>query len=128
MGRENNQKFVQIPTGRVKDRIAQLCKQYGIRFVETEESYTSVTSFLDGDVLPVFGKKPEGWKETGRRVKRGLYRTATNSYINADANGAANILRKVATTLKVSLEGVGRGALITPLRNRVWALKNPRSL
>lgn len=142
MGKENNQKFVQIPTGRLKDRIAQLCKEYGIQFVETEESYTSVTSFLDGDVplalsiaggclrlaiaaSAVFGKKPEGWKETGRRVKRGLYRTATNTYINADANGAANILRKVATTLKVNLESVCRGALITPLRVRVWALKNP---
>lgn len=27
-------------------RISQLCKQYGIQFIETEESYTSKSSFL----------------------------------------------------------------------------------
>jgi transposase len=68
--------------------------QYGIRFVETEESYTSKASFLDNDSLPTFGKSPEGWQESGQRVKRGMYRTANNWYINADCNGAANILLK----------------------------------
>ena len=143
MGKQNNQKFVQIPTARLKDRIAQMCKQYGICFVETEESYTSQSSFLDGDALPVFGSKPEGWQPSGKRVKRGLYRTAINQYVNADANGAANILRKVSTTLgfKWSVAGgnfprrtsalseVSRGALITPLRICLWQrLKNPRPL
>ena len=55
LGGKTNQKFVQIPTSRLKDRIAQLCEQYGIHFQETEESYTSRASFVDGDVLPVFG-------------------------------------------------------------------------
>ena len=41
MGKKTNQKFVQIPTARLKKRIEQLCEQYGIQFVETEESYTS---------------------------------------------------------------------------------------
>ena len=127
MGKQNNQKFVQIPTSRLKDRIAQLCEQYRIKFVETEESYTSQASFLDGDVLPVFGSKPEGWKTSGKRVKRGLYRTAVNHYINADCNGAANILRKVSTTLEFNLSEVSSGDLITPLRLRLWQrLKNPR--
>jgi putative transposase len=62
-----------------------------------------------------------GWKETGRRVKRGLYRTgAKNWYINADCNGAANILRKVATMLGLDLDGVGRGVLTAPLRITLW--------
>lgn len=122
MGSKTNQKFVQIPTGRSKDRIAQLCEQYGIKFVETEESYTSKSSFLDSDFLPTFGEKPEGWKESGKRVKRGLYRTANNWYINSDCNGAANIIRKVATTLGLDLSGVGRGALTSPLRVRFWAV------
>ena len=55
---KTNQKFVQIPTARLKDRIAQLCQQYGLRFEETEESYTSKASFLDSDLLPTFGEKP----------------------------------------------------------------------
>lgn len=122
MGAKTNQKFVQIPTSRLKDRIAQLCEQYGIRLIETEESYTSKASFVDSDFLPTFGEKPEGWKESGKRVKRGLYRTANNWYINADCNGASNIIRKVATTLGLNLGGVGRGALTTPLRVRFWAI------
>ncbi len=120
MGKKTNQKFVQIPTARLKERIAQLCEQYGICFVETEESYTSKTSFVDGDFLPTLGEKPEGWKESGKRTKRGLYRTAQNQYINADCNGAANILRKVSTTLGLKLGGVSSGALKTPLRIHIW--------
>ena len=109
MGKKNNQKFVQIPTGKVKDRIAQLCKQYGINFVETEESYTSKTSFLDHDILPKFGEKPINWQVSGTRVKRGLYKTGEGFLINADCNGSANIIRKVAMTLKLSLSGISRG-------------------
>ncbi|MFN6530752.1 transposase [Nostoc sp. ChiSLP03a] len=120
LGSKTNQKFVQIPTARLKNRIAQLCQQYGLRFEETEESYTSIASFLDSDLLPTFGAKPEGWQESGKRVKRGLYRSANGTKINADANGASNILRKVAVKLGLDLSGISRGALIAPLRIRFW--------
>lgn len=121
MGLKTNQKFVQIPTGRLKTRISQLCEKYGIRFIETEESYTSKASFVDSDFLPAIGAKPDGWKESGRRIKRGLYRTnLQNWYINADCNAAGNIIRKVATMLGLDLSGVGRGALTAPLRIAVW--------
>jgi lycopene cyclase CruP len=120
LGSKTNQMFVQIPTARLKARIAQLCEQYGIQFVETEESYTSKASFLDLDQLPTFGEKPEGWKESGKRVKRGLYRSKDGFRINADCNGAANILRKVAAKLSINLDGVSRGALIAPLRIKLW--------
>ncbi|WP_340643432.1 IS200/IS605 family accessory protein TnpB-related protein, partial [Phormidium pseudopriestleyi] len=62
LGDNTNQKFVQIPTARLKDRIKQLCEQYGIKCVETEESYTSKASFLDPHELPKFGEKPEAWQ------------------------------------------------------------------
>ncbi len=75
-GTNSNQKFVRIPTGRLKDRIAQLCEQYEIKFVETEKLYTSKTSFIDANELPKIGEKPEWWKASGTRIKRGLYRTA----------------------------------------------------
>ena len=120
MGRKNNQKFVQVSTAKLKSRIAQMCEQYRIEFVETEEANTSAASFVDGDSLPKHGEKPEGWKSSGRRVKRGLFRTAQNWYINADCNGAANIIRKVAMTLGLDLSGVSRGALTTPSRVRLW--------
>ena len=58
LGKKNNSEFVPIPTAKLKDRIAQLAKEYGIEFIETEESYTSQASFLDGDYLPIYGEKP----------------------------------------------------------------------
>ncbi|MEG4628065.1 transposase [Microcoleus sp. AR_TQ3_B6] len=121
MGSKTNQKFVQIPTGRLKDRIAQLCGQYGLRFVETEESYSSKASFVDNDLLPTFGEKPEGWLPSGQRIKRGLYRTAQGWLINADCNGCANIGRKVAVMLGLDLSGIGRGQLSGPLRQKLWS-------
>ena len=121
MGKKINQKFVQIPTGRLKDRIAQLCEQHGIKFVETEESYSSKASFVERDFLPTFGEKPEGWKASGKRVKRGLYRTAQGWLINADANGGANIARKVAIMLGLDLSGISRGDLSAPLRLKLWS-------
>jgi putative transposase len=121
MGKKTNQKFVQIPTGRLKDRIAQLCEQYGIKFIETEESYSSKASFVDHDFLPTFGEKPEGWKASGKRVKRGLYSSAQGWLINADCNGAANIARKVAIMLGLDLSGISRGDLSAPLRLKLWS-------
>ena len=120
MGRKTNQKFVSVPTARLKRRIQQLCEQSGIEFIEQEESYTSKASALDLDEIPVFGEKPEGWKSSGKRVKRGLYRAADGTEINADCNGAWNIGRKanvVGMQRKPS-----RGHLTSPKRLRVWDL------
>ncbi|GAB4237745.1 MAG: RNA-guided endonuclease TnpB family protein [Elainellaceae cyanobacterium] len=121
IGSKNNQEFVQIPTARLKSRLAQLFEQHGISFVETEEANTSAASFLDADSLPAFGEKPEGWKASGKRVQRGLYRTAQGWLINADANGAANIMAKVATQLGFSLAEVGRAVLTLPKRYDVFS-------
>ncbi|WP_347375201.1 transposase [Planktothrix mougeotii] len=57
LGNLNNQKFVQMPLGKLKSRVKQLCDLHGIKFVETEEAYTSKASFLDGDSLPKYGEK-----------------------------------------------------------------------
>ncbi|MBW4433634.1 MAG: transposase [Pelatocladus maniniholoensis HA4357-MV3] len=122
MGRLNNQKFVQMPLGKLKDRLKQLCELHGIRYQETEESYTSKASYLDGDSLPKYGEKPEGWKASGKRVQRGLYRSAKGLIVNADLNGAANILRKVASNLSLDLGLLGRRSLTTVARVRLWVL------
>ncbi len=137
LGSKNNQKWVQVPTARLKERVSQLCEQYGIRFVETEESYTSKASFVDGDYLPKYGEKPENWKPdarrlanaslSGRRVKRGLYRTALNWYLNADCNGASNILRKVSGMLGLALSRLSRVSLTAPQRIQLWSAKKKRS-
>jgi putative transposase len=68
----------------------------GIKVIITEESYTSLASFLDGDVMPVYGT-PEAKeaKFSGRRVKRGLYKSKAGVKFSCDINGSYNILRKV---------------------------------
>jgi IS605 OrfB family transposase len=122
LGKRNNQNFVQIPTSKLKERILTLCEEIGIQFTETEESYTSKTSFLDGDFLPKFnGEKPEQWKPSGRRVKRGMYKTKNNLVVNADCNGAANILVKVKTQLGLCLAKVIREVLTLPKRYDVFS-------
>jgi putative transposase len=125
-GKINNQKIVQMPTARLKQRIAELCEQYGIQFVETEESYTSKSSFLDGDILPSYGEKPNGWKASGKRTERGTYVTSKGEIINSDCNGAANIFRKVETQLGINLAKVCRGILTIPTRIFIWNTKSKK--
>jgi len=45
----------------------QLCQHYGMEFIEVEEAYSSQASFLDGDELPSYGEKPDGWRPSGLR-------------------------------------------------------------
>ena len=86
IGKRNNQKFVQIPFARLASYLKYKCRMAGIRFVENEESYTSKCDAL--------AKEEIGKHESylGKRVKRGLFRSSTGRYINADVNGAVNIL------------------------------------
>lgn len=96
MGKRNNQNFTQIPFGDLRQYLKTLCERYGLEYVETEESYTSKSSFLDGDELPVYNPaQPYTGNFSGKRVKRGLYRTKAGLLLNADVNGAANIAGKV---------------------------------
>jgi putative transposase len=114
MGKRNNQNFVQIPHARFISMLTYKAELVGIRVQITEESYTSKASLLDLDPLPV-RKNGDETKHTfsGKRVKRGLYRAANGRYINADINGAGNIIRKVAPDAFQQAEGVedGKGVL-----------------
>lgn len=88
MGKTNNQKFLYIPYDMLIQQIKYKCENNGIKFIETEESYTSGTSFLDRE-LPCkenYDKK--------RRVKRGLFQSG-QGLINSDVNGSLQIIRKV---------------------------------
>ena len=95
IGKANNQTFVNIPFGKLREKLEYLCKLYGLIFVEQEESYTSKSSFFDMDILPKFEvDKPQTYSFLGKRIKRGLYQTSKGYIFNADVNGALNILRK----------------------------------
>ena len=118
IGSINNQNFVNIPYGKLRDKLIYLCKLYGIEFKLQEESYTSKASFFDGDEIPIYDKEnPQEYIFSGKRIKRGLYQTSKGKLINADCNGALNILRKSKVVdLRVLYN---RGELNTPKRIRV---------
>lgn len=95
IGRQNNQNFVSIPFCRFLDILRYTAAKAGIPVVLREESYTSKASLLDLDAIPAY-KKSDTINHTfsGKRVRRGLYKTNSGFFINADINGAGNILRK----------------------------------
>jgi putative transposase len=113
MGKRTNQNFVQIPHARFIAMLTYKAQLVGIRVEVTEESYTSKASLLDLDPLPVRKSGDEKHHFSGKRVKRGLYRASNGRYINADINGAGNIIRKVAPHAFQQAEGVedGKGLL-----------------
>ena len=118
IGSINNQNFVNIPYGKLRDKLIYLCKLYGIEFKLQEESYTSKASFFDGDEIPIYDKEnPQEYIFSGKRIKRGLYQTSVGKLINADCNGALNILRK-SKVVDLSIL-YNRGELNTPKRIRV---------
>jgi len=98
MGKRNNQNFVQIPHARFIQMLSYKAELVGITVKLTEESYTSKASFLDRDPLPVRKPNNDETKPTfsGKRIERGLYRASDGRFINADINGAGNMIRKVA--------------------------------
>lgn len=118
LGKVNNQKFVLIPFGRLKSRIEYLCSQYGIKFIQQEESYTSKASFFDDDEMPKWNpQNPKQGTFSGKRIYRGLYQTSNGYRFNADVNGALNILRKSKLTDLSVLQC--RGKVYLPLRIRI---------
>ena len=118
INRRNNQNFVNIPYGKLCSKLEYLCELNGITFVKQEESYTSKASFWDVDTIPVYNvDNPQKYRFSGKRIKRGLYRTANGKLVNADINGALNILRKSSVVDLIVL--YSSGEVDTPIRIRV---------
>ena len=98
IGKKNNQNFVSIPYLKLLNMLEYKCKKEGINFVKNEESYTSKCSFIDGEEI----KKHT--KYLGKRMKRGLFESASGKLINADLNGSLNILKKVVGEFQYPIE------------------------
>ena len=92
LSKRNNQNFVNIPYTKFINQLTYKCQLLGITVIVREESYTSKASFLDYDEIPNY-KEGAKYKFSGKRIKRGLYRSTTRK-INADVNGAYNIMVK----------------------------------
>lgn len=99
---ENKQNFTYIPFDMFIGQIQSKCEEYGIEVIMTEEAYTSGTSFLD---------KEQPTKENynkERRVYSGLFVANDGRKINADVNGAYQIMKKVVPdAFSKGLEGAG---------------------
>ncbi len=116
LGKKNNQNFVQIPFHALREQLAHLCIRYGITYREQEESYTSVASAYDLDALPEYNAdNPQTYEFSGKRIKRGLYRTREGKLVNADLVGAVNIGRKSKANLFEKREVIA-GLLDAPQR------------
>jgi IS605 OrfB family transposase len=107
IGKKNNQEFTKIPHAKLINLLTYKAQLAGIEVVLTEESYTSKASSLDGDNLPSFKIKADIKPVfSGKRIKRGLYKTSTGKTINADINGSLNIARKVIPNFMDGIEGL----------------------
>ena len=116
-GKENNQNFVQIPYVSLYRKIADKLTKHGIEVIEQEESYTSQASAIDLDYIPVYRDDVPAGSFSGIRYgkRNRLYKSRDGITINADMNGALNILRKAFPEVEVEL-------------NELQYLKNPKVL
>jgi len=114
LGKKNNQKFVQIPYLTLINQIEYKAALLGLNVIRNEESYTSKCSAMD--------LEPICLHETyaGKRTRRGMFQTSSGQKINADLNGAINILRKVTGDKEQILKFVqtqsSRGQVVWPFR------------
>lgn len=119
MGKRNNQSFCHIPHNLLIQMIRYKAKRSGMTTIVREESYTSKASFLDNDDIPTYGESDTIAIFSGKRIHRGMYRCANGTLINADVNGAYNILRKEVPKVFANgiegLDGLSAVAVSTPL-------------
>ena len=105
IGSKNNQNFISIPFRKILDILKYKLEDNGIEYKEQEESYTSKASYLDNDDIPIYKEKDDtNYIFSGRRIKRGIYKSKQGKIINADLNGALNILKKSGEKLIEELE------------------------
>ncbi len=109
--KKTTQMFVILPFDQFIHALKYKAEEHGIIVERIEEEYTSKCSFLDNE----YPQKRARYQ--GRRTNRGLFQSSTGILINADVNGAYNILIKgdpQALPIR-SVGGVG-GYVVYPLR------------
>jgi len=97
LGKKTNQNFVNISLGQFVAKLKYKLEFHNISVEITDESYTSKASFIDNDKLPKKHDINKKFEFSGTRIKRGLYKPLIFTNINADVNGAYNIIRKVVS-------------------------------
>lgn len=113
IGKLNNQNFVQVPFGYLMSMLESKCQEYGLKYLETQESHTSKCSAIDNEEV----KHHDEY--LGKRVKRGLFRSKNGILINSDVNGSANIARKSKVTSMEFTPEMIKGIVAYPKRIRI---------
>ncbi|WP_281828617.1 RNA-guided endonuclease InsQ/TnpB family protein [Lactobacillus amylolyticus] len=118
MGKRNNQNFIGIPHQAMINLIKYKANLNGITVIQTNESYTSQTSALDHE-KPCWNngnksRKSQGKNPINRRLERGLFRANDGTLINADVNGALQIIKKVFPNF--ALDNGIAGAVLRPIK------------
>lgn len=116
----NNQLYALFPFAHFKDLLYFKCRQYGIDFKAVDECFTSQASFIDNDPMPEHITRDKQ-NFSGKRRYRGLYVSKNGTKINADINGAFNILRKGNAVITCDLSGSGLASpkRIHPLKDSI---------
>lgn len=99
MSKKVNQNFISIPYDMLINQLKYKCQDNSIKLIETEESYTSGTSFIDKEE-PI----NDNYNKS-RRVHRGLFKSNAGRLINSDVNGSYQIMKKVFSELQYEIEG-----------------------
>lgn len=101
IGKRNNQNFVSVPHAKLIEMIEYKAENVSINVICHEEAHTSKCSFLDNEPI----KHHDTYQ--GKRTHRGLFKSATGTLINADVNGAYNIIKKaLPKTFVDGIEGI----------------------
>ena len=116
ISKRNNQTFVFIPYYKMLQKLKYKCELIGINVIVIEESYTSKCDSLVLESV----KKHESY--LGKRVKRGLFQSSIGKLLNADVNGALNILRKVVGDSEIISKIINSGCLYHPKRINVFSI------
>lgn len=115
IGKKNNQNFVSLPHARIIDVLKYKLELIGVEVILREESYTSKCSLIDMEPIK------KHIKYIGNRIERGLFMSKDKTLINADINGAGNILRKELPN--AFADGI-EGLVVSPRVLKVQPLKN----
>lgn len=110
LGNKTNQTFVQLPHCLLLNMLKYKAKINGILYIETEESYTSKCDSLALEKLGF------NTNYLGFRIKRGLFQSSVKRLLNADINGALNILRKVVNDSPDIQKIIDSGLLFRPIK------------
>ena len=122
MGKKNNQNFIGLPHALVIEKLQYRAAMEGLVVLTTNESYTSQTSFLDGE-KPVRQNGNDARKKQGkfpikRRTSRGVFVPDINPKhrINADVNAAEQIIKKIVPMALIQYSRGIEGVVLQPIK------------